>query len=95
MSLCVKPLRPKSKAQGFNPSYVFIISCMILLVIFASFLKLNSKTQIIMDNHRHKILIIFVFFMVISKKKKKFLPSFINKHKSSTRRSKNEKKDKI
>jgi hypothetical protein len=80
MSLCVKPLRPKSKAQGFNvPSYAFIISCMILLVIFASFLKLNSKTQIIMDNHRHKILIIFMFFMVISKKKKKKTPSIIHK----------------
>ncbi len=76
MSLCVKPLRPKSNAQVFNPSYVFIISCMILLVIFASFLKLNSKTQIIMDNHRHKILIIFVFFMVISKKK---TPSIMHK----------------
>ncbi len=45
---------------SFFPSwYHFFFS------IFASFLKLNIKSQINMDEHRHKILETLVFFMTI------------------------------
>jgi hypothetical protein len=37
----------------------------ILFLIFASFLKLNSKNHTIVDEHGHKIIVILMFFMVI------------------------------
>jgi hypothetical protein len=49
-----------------------------------------------MDKHRHnKIVVTLVFFMVIFqvKIKYKFLPSFTNKHKSSTQKKRKMKKN--
>jgi hypothetical protein len=40
----VKPLWPKMKDQGFNSSYVFIFKKIIIISIFVSILKLNSKS---------------------------------------------------
>jgi hypothetical protein len=56
----------------------------------SSFLKLNLKSQTIMDEHRHKILITRVFHGHISSKKIKPPPSFTNKHRSSTEEKENE-----
>jgi uncharacterized membrane protein (DUF485 family) len=70
MSSCVKSFRPKSRHQGFNPSYAFIfLSWYHFFLIFASFFKLNLKNQTTIDEHRHTILVILVilvFSMAIS-----------------------------
>jgi hypothetical protein len=59
----------KSRDQAFSLSYAFMLACMNLLVIFASFLKFNSIIQITVNQHRHEIFVTLVFFMVISQKK--------------------------
>jgi hypothetical protein len=64
MSSCVKPLRPKEVRTKASTSYMFSI--------FASFLKLISKSQMTMDKHRHKIFAtFFAFHDHISSKEKK------------------------
>ncbi len=106
MRLCVKPVRPKSRDQGFNLSYIFFLG-IVLLFIFASFFKLNIKSKTTMDEHKHKILVTLVFVTVISQagkietrsiiekqaqklNKKRGKWSFKNKHRSWTRREENE-----
>jgi len=48
-------------------------------LIFASFLKLNLKTQLTIDEHRHKILVFLVLFMTIPQEEKIETPSIIHK----------------
>jgi uncharacterized membrane protein len=43
----------------------FFLSCIIFLLIFSSFVKLNPKSQATMDEHKHKILITLVFSIVV------------------------------
>ncbi len=56
--------------------FLFLI---IFLLIFASCLKLNLKSQNTMDEHRHKILVFLVFFMTILQEEKIETPSIIHK----------------
>jgi hypothetical protein len=93
MRLWVKPVRPKSRDQGFNLSYIFFLG-IVLLFIFASFFKLNIKSKTTMDEHKHKILVTLVFVTVISQVGKIETRSIIQKqaqkHRSWTRREENE-----
>jgi hypothetical protein len=68
MILCVKPLSQKEVGTKASTSYMFSI----FFFIFASFLKLISKSQMTMDKHRHKIFAtFFAFHDHISSKEKK------------------------
>jgi O-antigen ligase len=46
---------------------LFFFLSTIFFLISISFLKLNSKSQINMDEHRHRILVTLVFLMAISR----------------------------
>jgi hypothetical protein len=61
-----KPLRPKSKDKGFNPSYGIILFIMVSFF-FSSLLLFLSKSSksTTMDEHKHNIFVILVFFMMI------------------------------
>ncbi len=51
MSSCVKPLRSKSKDQGFNPSYPFIFFYIILLII--TFLCFQDHIPLVEKNYKN------------------------------------------
>jgi hypothetical protein len=71
MSSCVKPLRPKKKKRVKTsiPNHMLFIHSFLDHFSFhlCFFLKLNPKSQIAINEHRHKF---FLFFMTFSQVEK-------------------------
>jgi hypothetical protein len=71
MSSCVSHSSQKVGTKASTPRmHSFFFLGIIFFLIFASFLKLNLKSQTTMDEHRHKIPVTLVFFMAISQVQK-------------------------
>jgi hypothetical protein len=72
MSSYVNPLRSKirTKASISHMVSFFLSWYHFFFLIFAFFIELNLESKMTMDEHRHKIIEIFMFFLVISQVEK-------------------------